>query len=64
MKRVSYKLYFGDPKSDDPERAVLPTIIYARRSNDIATSYCLAIGWWAWGIGIIRTVIDVRNLQS
>lgn len=58
MKIVNYGLHLSDKTSDDPERAVLPTIIYAKRHNGIASVTIIAIGWWAWGIGIIRTVVE------
>jgi len=61
MRIVTYKLHISDPTNEDPERAVLPTIIYAKRKAGMATSQVLAIGWWAWGIGIIRTVVDDGN---
>jgi hypothetical protein len=63
MRFVTYKLYTADQTSDDPERAILPTLMYAARRNDIAYSQVLAIGWWAWGIGIIRTVVDDTKLK-
>lgn len=57
MKQVSYRLHRSNPNDPDPERAVLPTIIYAKRADGPATVQILALGWWAWGIGIIRTVV-------
>lgn len=60
MRIVKYSLHLSDKNADDPERAVLPAIIYAKRNDGIASSQILAIGWWAWGIGIIRTVVAVK----
>lgn len=59
MKVVKYSLHLSDKDSDDAERAVLPTIIYAHRKDGIASVTIIAIGWWAWGIGIIRTVVEL-----
>lgn len=64
MKVTNYNFFVGDKTADDPERAVLPTIIYAKRSNGPATSRVLALGWWAWGFGIIRTTIEIDKEVS
>ncbi len=61
MRLVKYKWFVGNRMSGDKERAVLPTIIFARDSAGPASSMALAIGWWAWGIGLIRTVVDDRR---
>lgn len=57
MKLVRHRWFVGNRMSGDKERAVLPTIIFARDSAGPASSMALAIGWWCWGIGIIRTVV-------
>jgi hypothetical protein len=58
MKLVKWHLFRSGLCSSDKERAVLPTIIFARDSAGPASSMALAIGWWAWGIGIIRTKVE------
>lgn len=35
---------------DDNERAVLPTIVYARDYNEFAKGFIIGFGWWKWGI--------------
>lgn len=62
---MSYKLVISNRKTKDSERAVLPTIIYAskketeRWTNQTTTVTCrvITIGWWAWGIGVMRTKV-------
>lgn len=58
MKIVQYSTFASNRKTKDSERAVLPTIIFARDNQGMFSATALAIGWWAWGIGIIRTVLD------
>lgn len=58
MKIVTYTWYTSDKNDPDPERAVLPTIIFARKKDGIAKAWSIGIGWWAWGFGVIRTVVD------
>lgn len=57
MKMTRYSFFAGNRLSGDIERAVLPTVIYAHETAGLASSRALAIGWWAWGIGVIRTTI-------
>lgn len=63
MKTVTYTLMTANRHTDDIERAVLPTIMFARKHDHqegatiCATATALTIGWWAWGIGIIRTTV-------
>ena len=49
------KLLVSTPKNKDQERAVLPTILFTRRSENWGDvkgwGFGLIIGWWAWGIG-------------
>lgn len=44
---------------DDPEKAILPTILLTR------IKYCttITLGWWHWGIGIafVTTKTPSRN---
>jgi len=61
MKMVMYKFFATDSK-DDIERAVLPTLIVARKQEGMAVAHSIAIGWWRWGVGVIRTVINDRSL--
>ncbi len=64
MKIVRYKLHLSDSSNDDPERAVLPALIYAKRVDGDVSSQVLALGWWAWGFGIIRTVYNVTEITE
>lgn len=57
MKLVKYSLFAANTQTNDIERAVLPTIMYAHKKDGIATAHALSIGWWCWGIGIIRTKV-------
>lgn len=60
MKFVVYSTFATNSQGEHPdiERAVLPTIMYAKKDDGFATAKCLSIGWWRWGVGIIRTVIN------
>lgn len=58
MKMVRYSPFVSNRKTKDSERAVLPTIIFAHDRVGMATATAISIGWWAWGVGIVRTVID------
>ncbi len=46
--------------NNDPERLVLPGLVYASISHTDAISKirvaCIILGWWKWGVGIIITV--------
>lgn len=57
MKVVKYSFFAANTQTHDIERAVLPTIMFARKKDGIANATALSIGWWAWGVGIIRTVV-------
>lgn len=58
MKMVRYSPFVSNRKTKDNERAILPTIIFARDKAGMITATAIAIGWWAWGIGIVRTAIN------
>lgn len=61
-KNVNYSLkYVNSKNTDDKERAVLPTLIYAADKNSIASSKAIAFGWWCWGVCVIRTRIEVEH---
>lgn len=34
----------------DPERAVLPTILYISMKDDLHRVTGISIGWWKWGV--------------
>ncbi len=57
MKLVRWHWFASGLMTNDKERAVLPTILFARDSAGPASSWALAIGWWAWGVGVIRTKV-------
>lgn len=59
MKLVRYSPFYANRDTKDRERAVLPTIIYGREKAGDITVTAIAIGWWAWGIGITRTAIKM-----
>lgn len=59
MKRVKYSIFTANQFTNDAERAVWPALIYAHEELGVAYSHALSIGWWCWGIGIIRTVVKV-----
>lgn len=58
MKIVQYSTFASNRKTKDNERAVLPTIIFARDKAGMFTATAVAVGWWAWGVGIVRTVVN------
>lgn len=39
----------------DPEKAVLPALIYTSGRIAGAAGWSLALGWWHWYVGIART---------
>lgn len=63
MRIVTYSWIATDStgKHADIERAVLPTIIVARKRDGIAAATAVTLGWWRWGIGLIRTVVDDKK---
>jgi hypothetical protein len=63
-KVVTYNTFKSNPNSNDIDRAVLPTIIYAHKEDGIASVSALCIGWWAWGFGIMRTVVKNPETQK
>jgi len=60
-KSTTYKLLLGNRNTKDSERAVLPTILYASKKETVGVTQfrvsALTIGWWAWGIGVMRTKV-------
>lgn len=58
MRMVKYSTFVANRKTKDNERAILPTLLFARDKSGMASATAIAIGWWAWGFGIVRTVID------
>ena len=60
---AKFKLLLANRKTKDMERAVLPTILFARKQERPVTVTAITIGWWAWGIGLmITTVKGKRNV--
>jgi hypothetical protein len=53
-----YRLLISNRKTRDDERAVLPTILYARKTEEMVTCRAIIVGWWAWGIGIMQTKVS------
>jgi len=64
MKIVRYSPFASNRATKDQERAVLPTIIFARQKSGDITVTALAVGWWAWGIGIIKTTIKTEAFHE
>ena len=56
-KYNKYSFLVANRKTKDLERAVLPTILYAGKSDNGVTSKAITIGWWAWGVGILHTKV-------
>lgn len=58
---VSYSFLVGNRKTKDCERAVLPTILFARNAENVSDCkivvWAISIGWWAWAIGVARTSV-------
>lgn len=38
---------------DDPEKLVIPGILWVKIKEDNAIARAIFIGWWHWSIGII-----------
>lgn len=38
---------------NDPEKAVLPAIIWTRVTGDNLTAYALSAGWWDWSVSLM-----------
>lgn len=47
--KISFKLHAA---ITDPEKMVLPGIVYVRRTLEDFTGFNIAIGWWHWGAHI------------
>lgn len=52
------KVNFNFGKTEDPERAVLPTIIYCSASHPYFAGrprggIAIAVGWWAWNATVL-----------
>lgn len=63
-KNIHYQIFLPkQPHNNDVERAVLPVIMYASKKSGIAESKAIVIGWWKWGIGLIRTTVEVKDEQ-
>lgn len=45
------KLTVGRAK-DDPEKAVLPALVYASEREGRVSVHMLALGWWDWSVSI------------
>lgn len=55
MTRVKLKWFNGE---EDKERAILPTLMFNSDRVDHISVWCIAIGWWKWGVGIVVTTIE------
>jgi len=44
------QIAIGDLSKFDAERAILPTILYARKDSGQFTARSVAVGWWKWGV--------------
>lgn len=57
MKPSKFNIILLDATIDtvDPERAILPALIYTREAHSSGTviAHMISIGWWAWGIGFV-----------
>jgi len=36
---------------EDPQKAILPTLIYVRVSDVWVDGFSITLGWWHWGVG-------------
>ena len=43
---------------NDPEKMVIPGIIYASRRSDTRTARILAFGWWDWHISVLWSRVN------
>jgi hypothetical protein len=58
---VAYKFLRVNRRIRDMERAVLPALMYAGKT-EFEDGYrisvkALTFGWWDWGIGVMRTSV-------
>jgi hypothetical protein len=57
LGRFRLRLFAGRA-THDPEKMVLPGIIYVSKRDEVATAYALVFGWWDFHIGAILAVRD------
>lgn len=38
--------------TDDPEKLVLPGIVYCRKANDVHSVHVIALGWWDYHVSL------------
>ena len=55
LGRFRLRLFAGRA-THDPEKMVLPGIIYVSKRDEVATAYALVFGWWDFHIGAILAV--------
>lgn len=58
MSKMRVKLLLGNRSTKDSERAILPTLIFAKESEYPVTVWGIVLGWWAWGIGFMVTTVE------
>jgi hypothetical protein len=46
---------------DDPEKVLLPTIVYVNSSDNLTTAHLLLLGWWDFSIGIALVINPKRK---
>jgi hypothetical protein len=45
----------------DPEKAVLPALIWASKRDDVAAAYSMTFGWWDFYVGILWGYLVARS---
>lgn len=51
MNRLRLKCECG--KSSDPEKAVLPAVLFCRSQDGAARGFALAFGWWDYHLTLL-----------
>lgn len=51
-------------KKEEPEKAVLPTIIFIHLKKDYGEGFAIALGWWDYSIQINLLFINSKEKQS
>lgn len=58
MKKISPMISFTY-SPEDPEKAILPALIYTHAKEEDAIVHLISLGWWHWainiGIGYLKT---------
>lgn len=46
---------------DDPEKLVLPSIVYVKQTKENISAHWVGIGWWHYGISFAIGIIKPKS---